>query len=45
MTARRLLLVDLDNTLIDRTAAFRRWAHRRLPASDADWLLTVDADG
>jgi putative hydrolase of the HAD superfamily len=40
-----LLLVDLDNTLIDRTAAFRRWAHRRLPASDADWLLTVDADG
>jgi len=40
-----LLLVDLDNTLIDRTAAFRRWAGRHLPAEDVDWLLTVEADG
>lgn len=40
-----LLLVDLDNTLIDRTAAFRRWAGRHLPAAEVDWLLTVDGDG
>jgi putative hydrolase of the HAD superfamily len=45
-----LLLLDLDNTLIDRTGAFRRWAERyvtRLGGGEADvaWLITVDRDG
>jgi putative hydrolase of the HAD superfamily len=45
-----LLLLDLDNTLLDRTGAFRSWGERFLaeigaPAEDIDWLLSVDADG
>lgn len=45
-----LLLLALDNTLIDRIGAFRRWAQGFLdrigaPAYDVDWLLDVDADG
>ncbi|NUT18290.1 MAG: HAD family hydrolase [Hamadaea sp.] len=45
-----LLLLDLDNTLIDRTGAFKAWAEWFLseigaPAYDVDWLLDVDADG
>ncbi|GAB3810204.1 HAD family hydrolase [Micromonospora zhanjiangensis] len=45
-----LLLLDLDNTLLDRTGAFRSWGQSLLaeigaPASDIDWLLSVDADG
>ncbi|WP_446215895.1 HAD family hydrolase [Micromonospora sp. IBHARD004] len=45
-----LLLLDLDNTLLDRTGAFRTWGERFLdsvgaPAVDIDWLLSVDADG
>ena len=45
-----LLLVDLDNTLIDRAGAFGRWAqeftetHGRGPA-DATWLTDADRDG
>jgi putative hydrolase of the HAD superfamily len=45
-----LLLVDLDNTLIDRADAFGRWAqeftaaHGRSPA-DARWLTDADRDG
>jgi putative hydrolase of the HAD superfamily len=45
-----LLLVDLDNTLIDRTGAFRRWArafsarHGR-GEQDERWLETADRDG
>ena len=45
-----LLLVDLDNTLIDRAGAFDRWAraftaaHGR-DARDAEWLVTADRDG
>jgi len=45
-----LLLTDLDNTLIDRTGAFRRWAERyvagigRAPA-EVEWLLAADDDG
>lgn len=45
-----LLLLDLDNTLLDRENLFRSWAERFLvkvgaPPGDLDWLLTVDADG
>lgn len=44
------LLIDLDNTLIDRDAAFRdaltaflgTW---QLPVPDVEWLMTVDASG
>ncbi|MER7165168.1 HAD family hydrolase [Micromonospora sp. NPDC000207] len=45
-----LLLLDLENTLLDRTGSFRAWARRFLddvgaPATDLDWLLSIDADG
>jgi putative hydrolase of the HAD superfamily len=45
-----LLMIDLDNTLVDRDAAFRAAAsaflsEHRLPEGDLDWLLTVDASG
>jgi putative hydrolase of the HAD superfamily len=45
-----LLLLDLDNTLLDRAGAFRTWGERFLagigaPAADIDWLLSIDADG
>ena len=44
-----LLLCDLDNTLLDREAAFRSWACEFLERigapDDIDWLLDLDADG
>jgi putative hydrolase of the HAD superfamily len=45
-----LLLLDLDNTVLDRTGAFAAWVERFLaevgaPADDLEWLLSVDADG
>lgn len=45
-----LLLVDLDNTLIDRAGAFGRWARefasvRGGSAADAEWLVAADRDG
>jgi putative hydrolase of the HAD superfamily len=45
-----LLLVDLDNTLIDRAGAFARWAReftsaRGGSAADAEWLEAADRDG
>lgn len=42
-----LLLLDLDNTLVDRAAAFRTWAARFTSAhgSDIEWLVEADADG
>ncbi|MEU9829672.1 HAD family hydrolase [Micromonospora chersina] len=45
-----LLLLDLDNTLLDREGPFRAWGERFLdgvgaPPTDIDWLLSVDADG
>lgn len=45
-----LLMIDLDNTLIDRDAAFRTGvaeflAAHRLPAEDLDWVMEVDASG
>lgn len=40
-----LLLIDLDNTLIDRTAAFKAWAAARFGPSEVPWLVTADRDG
>ncbi|MFF5057270.1 HAD family hydrolase [Micromonospora sp. NPDC000663] len=45
-----LLLLDLDNTLLDRAGPFRRWGERFLdgigaPPTDIEWLLSIDADG
>ena len=45
-----LLLVDLDNTLVDRASAFNLWANdfvRSLGGSDSEaaWLVTADRDG
>jgi putative hydrolase of the HAD superfamily len=45
-----LLLVDLDNTLIDRAGAFGRWAREFVSArggseADAQWLVAADRDG
>ncbi|KKK05539.1 HAD family hydrolase [Micromonospora sp. HK10] len=46
----RLALFDLDNTLVDRTEAFRRWAvefcaDHGLPDDELAWLLVTDQDG
>ena len=45
-----LLLCDLDNTLVDRSAAFRRWAvefaaRQRQDDGFVDWLSEIDDDG
>jgi putative hydrolase of the HAD superfamily len=45
-----LLLVDLDNTLIDRAGAVARWAEeftstRGGSRADAQWLVRADRDG
>jgi putative hydrolase of the HAD superfamily len=45
-----LLLIDLDNTLVDRSAAFGRWSAEWAPAhgggpEDLDWLIVTDDDG
>ncbi|WAU84710.1 HAD family hydrolase [Streptomyces sp. Qhu-G9] len=45
-----LLMIDLDNTLVDRDAAFREAARAflatgGLPVDDLAWLLSVDAGG
>ena len=45
-----LLLVDLDNTLIDRTGAFARWARKFAAAhgggaAEVEWLVAADSDG
>ena len=45
-----LLMLDLDNTLVDRDAAFRDAATEfltthGLPSSDLTWLMSVDASG
>jgi putative hydrolase of the HAD superfamily len=45
-----LLLVDLDDTLIDRAGAFARWAREFASArggspADAQWLAAADKDG
>ncbi|NMO57488.1 HAD family hydrolase [Actinoplanes sp. TBRC 11911] len=40
-----LLLVDLDNTLIDRRAAFKRWSDSRYGVAQTPWLIEADRDG
>ncbi|MDX3233706.1 HAD family hydrolase [Streptomyces sp. ME19-01-6] len=45
-----LLMLDLDNTLVDRDAAFRDavaafLAEHRLPDTDLSWVMTIDASG
>lgn len=45
-----LLLLDLDNTLVDRAAAFREWAeafnHQRgARPGEIEWLIFSDRDG
>lgn len=45
-----VVLFDLDNTLADREAAFRRWAewfvaHHQLDGSVVEWLCASDGDG
>ncbi|MDN0197159.1 HAD family hydrolase [Streptomyces sp. S.PNR 29] len=45
-----LLLLDLDNTLVDRDAAFRHavaafLAEHGLPDTDLAWVMSVDASG
>jgi putative hydrolase of the HAD superfamily len=45
-----LLFLDLDDTLLDRAGAFRRWAEEFLddvgaPGDDLEWLVALDADG
>ncbi|MDQ1025919.1 FMN phosphatase YigB (HAD superfamily) [Streptomyces umbrinus] len=45
-----LLMIDLDNTLVDRDTAFREAAsvflvENSLPVDDLAWLMSVDASG
>ncbi|MGF1430916.1 HAD family hydrolase [Kitasatospora sp. LaBMicrA B282] len=45
-----LLLLDLDNTLLPRDAAFRAWAaelvaEHGLPPAELDWLCVMDGGG
>lgn len=40
-----LLLVDLDNTLVDRRAAYKAWAVSRFGESELPWLVDADRDG
>ena len=45
-----LVFLALDDTLLDRSGAFRLWGRGFLeeigaPQEDLDWLLSVDADG
>ncbi len=40
-----LLLIDLDNTLVDRASAYKGWALSRFGESDVSWLIEVDQNG
>ncbi|MCY1143795.1 HAD family hydrolase [Actinoplanes sp. Pm04-4] len=40
-----LLLLDLDNTLIDRAAAYAAWARQRFGEAEVAWLVEADRDG
>ncbi|MGK2865809.1 MAG: HAD family hydrolase [Mycobacterium sp.] len=44
------VLLDLDNTLVDRDGGFLRWARDAVPSwggdtADVDWLVDADASG
>jgi len=44
------MFLDVDNTVIDRTGAFRAWGEEFLasigaPDPDLEWLMSVDGDG
>ena len=46
----RLLCLDLDNTLVDRTAGFRAWASEfvlryRIEPLEVGWIMQIDLDG
>jgi putative hydrolase of the HAD superfamily len=43
--AYRALLIDLDDTLFDRTAALRSWATAQRALSETEWQLLVELDG
>jgi FMN phosphatase YigB (HAD superfamily) len=50
VAVQRLAFFDLDNTLIDRLDAFRRWAaefgaEQGLGERDVSWMIELDADG
>lgn len=50
MARQRLLLLDLDNTLIDRAALFRGWAtdflrRHGVDEAEVEWLEAQDGDG
>ncbi|MFI2662466.1 HAD family hydrolase [Micromonospora carbonacea] len=50
LTMQRMALFDLDNTLVDRSGAFRRWAvefcaDHGLPDDALAWLIATDQDG
>lgn len=50
MIVRRLVLFDLDNTLVDRLDAFRRWAREFVAERDLgegafEWMVRLDEDG
>jgi putative hydrolase of the HAD superfamily len=40
-----LLLIDLDNTLVDRTSAYKSWASSRFGESELSWLVEADREG
>lgn len=45
-----LLMLDLDNTIVDRTGAVRHWAHGLVeslgrPPVDTEWILAADGEG
>lgn len=49
-TAVMLVMIDLDNTLVDRAGAVAAWVGEfcsawSLPADAADWILDLDNDG
>lgn len=43
--AYRAFLLDLDDTLFDRTAALRSWANAQRALTPAEWELLVELDG
>jgi FMN phosphatase YigB (HAD superfamily) len=40
-----LLLIDLDNTLVDRKSAYKSWADARFGRSQVAWLVDADGNG